>query len=207
LIGEIVVLLSTWKGEIFRSVIEKGERLYLAPDAMIAVSDWIDKMSRNEFHTRTEWDEIPFGDCTIEGSDGKTVYEGFLERIQDEMWRDMAMKALVVGDRSTLARIIAPCHAGRQEFQSAFGNDYAKIIFKVEGEKLVKLREQTEKGKVIFAEMKELWGDGPLIWVDDANFDEDNCNENGYQIRDEWYAEDLDMQRAIWVLKKLRHIK
>jgi hypothetical protein len=51
LIGEIVVLLLTWQGEIFRSVIEKGERLDLAVDAMIAVSDWIDKMSRNEFHT------------------------------------------------------------------------------------------------------------------------------------------------------------
>jgi hypothetical protein len=53
--------------------------------------------------------------------------------------------------------------------------------------------------------MKELWGDDLPVWVDDENFDEYNCNEDGYQIQDEWYAEDLDIQRARSVLKKLLH--
>jgi hypothetical protein len=111
----------------------------------------------------------------------------------------MAMKALVVGNRRTLARIIAQCHTpATKDCKARFGNDDAEMLFKVEGEKLVKLREQTEKGKAIVAEMKELWGD-------DENFDEDNCNEDGYQLQDEWYVEDLDIQRARSVLKKLLH--
>lgn len=72
------------------------------------------KEQSNEFNVRVEWRE---GDTefSIDDENGDKIYEGMPERILDNMWRDLAMKAIATGDKATASAVVSHCYKAKKQ--------------------------------------------------------------------------------------------
>lgn len=75
----------------FRISIEPAKLLLEAFEAMEVIGDWLFTLKANKFNTQTTWDDFPWDEMYVEHNAGKKVYEGFPERIQNHMWRHLAL--------------------------------------------------------------------------------------------------------------------
>jgi len=103
----------------------------------------------------------------------------------------------------TVLKALCQAEQGRprpvgSERPSIFDGNIARHLIRVED-----VEGRAEKQSKTAAIVKKLAGLGgiPLDKMRSANVDNDNVNEEGFSVEDEWYAKDDEMHRAVSVLK------